>query len=112
MTVVKSFENFASGPYSSFTRASDGKLYGVASGGSKGYGVIFSFEPSSSTYTTLKDFDGINGGGPRGAMIQGNDGKLYGTTSGGGTNGGGVIFSFEPSTSDLYILTCRDQRKK
>ena len=39
-------------------QASDGKLYGMTSqGGSSGYGVIFSFDPSSSTYTKLKDFD-------------------------------------------------------
>ena len=43
-------------------QASDGKLYGMTSnGGSSGNGVIFSFDPSSSTYTKLKDFDNTNG---------------------------------------------------
>ena len=42
----------------SLIQASDGKLYGMTShGGSNGYGVIFSFDPSTSTYTKLKDFD-------------------------------------------------------
>jgi uncharacterized repeat protein (TIGR03803 family) len=53
-------------------------------GGSSGYGVIFSFDPSSSTYTKLIDFVGINGSDPDGSLIQANDGKLYGTTLQGG----------------------------
>jgi uncharacterized repeat protein (TIGR03803 family) len=39
----------------SLMQASDGKLYGMTSrGGSSGYGVIFSFDPSSSTYKKLR----------------------------------------------------------
>ena len=45
------------------------------------YGVIFSFDPSSSTYTKLKDFDDVNGGDPYGSLMQASDGKLYGMTS-------------------------------
>jgi len=52
-------------PYSNLMQASDGKLYGMtALGGSNGVGVIFSFDPSSSTYTKLQDFNGINGAKP------------------------------------------------
>jgi uncharacterized repeat protein (TIGR03803 family) len=36
-------------------QASDGKLYGMTyEGGGDGIGVIFSFDPSSSTYTVLR----------------------------------------------------------
>jgi uncharacterized repeat protein (TIGR03803 family) len=46
-------------------QASDGKLYGMTyGGGNSGSGVIFSFDPSSSIYTKLKDFDGANGANP------------------------------------------------
>ena len=62
-------------------QASDGKLYGMTTnGGSSGYGVIFSFDPSSSTYTKLKDFDNTNGANPYGSLMQASDGKLYGMT--------------------------------
>jgi hypothetical protein len=39
-------------------------------GRSSGYGVIFSFDPSSSTYTKLKDFDGTNGAHPMAALFR------------------------------------------
>ena len=79
-------------------QARDGKLYGMTvRWGESSFGVIFSFDPSSSTYTKLKDFDYTNGANPYGSLIQANDGKLYGMTYGGGSNGYGVIFSFDPS---------------
>ena len=81
-------------------QASDGKLYGMTNmGGSSGVGVIFSFDPSSSIYTKLMDFDGTNGANPYGSLMQASDGKLYGMTIRGGSNGSGVIFSFDPSSS-------------
>jgi uncharacterized repeat protein (TIGR03803 family) len=49
-------------------------------GGSNGRGVIFSFDPSSSTYTKLKAFDGTNGANPVGSLMQARNGKLYGMT--------------------------------
>ena len=54
-------------------------------------GVIFSFDPSSSTYTRLKDLGGTNGTHPHGNLIQASNGKLYGMTNTGGTSDAGVI---------------------
>src|SRR5215210_4524340 len=52
-------------PYGSLIQASDGNLYGMTyGGGSSNAGVIFSFDPSSSTYIKLKDFDIGNGAHP------------------------------------------------
>lgn len=99
LTVIHSFESTGSNPaYSGFIQASDGKLYAMtAEGGSRNVGVIFSFDPSSSTYTKLKDFDLTNGGNPNGNLMQAKDGKLYGMTARGGSGAAGVIFSFTPS---------------
>ena len=92
-------------PYGSLIQASDGKLYGMTEfGGSGNVGVIFSFDPSSSTYTKLKDFDTTNGANPQGSLIQASDGKLYGMTYQGGSNGSGVIFSFDPSATTFTNL--------
>ncbi|MEO7802127.1 MAG: choice-of-anchor tandem repeat GloVer-containing protein, partial [Ginsengibacter sp.] len=96
--------------YGSLLPAIDGKLYGLTTfGGSNGnnddegfgigYGVIFSFDPITSTYTKLKDFDGTDGRNPYGSLLQASNGKLYGMTNEGGSRGYGVIFSFDPATS-------------
>ena len=112
LTVPKSFENYAKDPYyTTLIQASNGKLYGMTlyggddniGGTGYGGGVIFSFDPSSSTYTKLKNFDGANGSHPNGSLMQASDGKLYGMTTDGGSNYG-VIFSFEPSSSTYTKL--------
>ena len=106
LTVAKSFENIGGrSPRHNVIQASDGKLYGMTNGGgSNSIGVIFSFDPSASTYKTLKDFDGINGRTPTGDLVQAIDGKLYGMTLSGGSNNAGVIFSFDPSSSTYTKL--------
>jgi hypothetical protein len=65
-----------------------------------GGGMIFSYDPFSSTYTRLFDFaDDLsseeNGSFPYGSFIQANDGKFYGMASLGGTDNNGVIFTYD-----------------
>jgi uncharacterized repeat protein (TIGR03803 family) len=121
---LKDFDGTNGGrPHGSLMQARDGKLYGMTTYGGSGYidgdtysgnGVIFSFDPSTSTYKKLKDFDGTNGGRPHGSLMQASDEKLYGMTSGGGSSGYdlypytgfGVIFSFEPSLIALIFSFC------
>ena len=105
-TKLKDFDNTnGASPYGSLIQASDGKLYGLThDGGSNGVGVIFSFDPLSSTYTKLKDFDTADGIDPYGSLMQASDGKLYGMTYRGGSNTDGVIFSFDPSSATYKKL--------
>ena len=92
-------------PHGSLVQAMDGKLYGMtSSGGSNDFGVIFSFNPTNSIYTKLKDFDSTSGEYPSGSLTQANDGKLYGMTEYGGNSNVGVIFSFNPSTGTYTKL--------
>lgn len=94
VTVARSFESIPfQVNYTNLIEADNGKLYGTTgAGGSKNAGIIFSFEPSSSSYTKLKDFDKVNGSTPYGSLLQASDGKLYGMTLNGGNNDAGVIF--------------------
>jgi uncharacterized repeat protein (TIGR03803 family) len=103
---LKDFDNTnGSSPSGSLIQAFNGKLYGMTSGGGGANGgVIFSYDPATSAYTKLIDFDGTNGRGPAGSLTQASDGKLYGMTTGGGRSGNGVIFSFDPSISTYTKL--------
>ncbi|MBL7930441.1 MAG: SprB repeat-containing protein, partial [Bacteroidia bacterium] len=85
-------------PYGSLLHASNGKLYGMASAGSSGGGVIFEYDASLSTYSLMFSFGGTSGAGPTGALIQASNGKLYGMTSGGGASIYGVLFEYDLST--------------
>ena len=72
------------------TDGRDGRLYGVAStGGSKGLGTVFAYDPVGGVFTVLHNFDGNQGAQPSGELRLGQDGKLYGTASTGGTNDSG-----------------------
>lgn len=105
-TDLKDFDNVSGDyPFGSLVQAKDGKLYGMTQwGGKNGFGVIFSFDPSTTTYTTLKDFDNVSGATPTGSLIQASDGKLYGMTQEGGSGNVGVIFSLDPSNSTYTKL--------
>ena len=71
-------------------------------GGSTGDGTIFSFDPSTSTYTRLHSFDGNHGADPHGQLILDPNGTtFYGMTRAGGKNDVGVIFSFSSICSFL-----------
>ena len=92
-------------PYGSLIQAKDGKLYGMTwGGGNSDAGVIFSFDPASSVYTRLYDFDFVNGSHPYGDLMQASDGKLYGMTNSGGSNDLGTIFSFDLVSSTFTKL--------
>ncbi len=84
----------------------DNTFYGVASsGGSKDYGMLFSFDANTSVFTTSHEFVGFTDEGyyPDGALIS-SGGRLYGTTASGGVGGKGTIFSINEDGSDLILL--------
>ncbi|HXC05204.1 MAG TPA: immunoglobulin domain-containing protein, partial [Bacteroidia bacterium] len=98
------FTGTATGTYpnGSLIQAGNGKLYGMTnSGGSANLGVLFSFDPATSTFTKLIDFTGANGSSPVGSLMQASTGKLYGLTATGGANGKGLLFSYNPVTASF-----------
>ena len=105
-TVVKNFNNSdGANPNASLIQASNGKFYGMTvNGGTSGRGVIFSFDPITSQYVVLKNFDLTQGGHPWGSLIQSSDGNLYGVTMRGGTFNNGVLFSFDINVSNYVVL--------
>ncbi len=99
ISVYTFFSYDGSTPFSSLCKASNGKLYGVTMfGGADGYGVLFEWDPTTSTYTKKLDFNGTEKGkNPYGSLMQAENGKLYGMTNWGGVNDLGVLFEWDPS---------------
>jgi uncharacterized repeat protein (TIGR03803 family) len=97
------FDGSAKGfaPQGSLMRTSSGKLFGMTLlGGVNNQGVLFEYDPATSTYTKRLDFGGgsVDAAQPYGALIQATDGKLYGLTAMGGGSGAGVIFQYDTLT--------------
>ena len=97
-----------SAPNGSLMQASDGMLYGmIYYGGANSDGVLFQYNPLTSTYTKKLDFAvATSGSYPSGSLMQASDGMLYGMTNGGGAStncsfGCGVLFQYNPATSIL-----------
>jgi len=92
-------------PEGSLAMATNGLLYGAtSSGGLNHAGVIFSVDPISNIFTVIHNLDFTSGGKPYGSFYPGASGLLYGMTHVGGANKHGVIFSFDPITSNYQIL--------
>ena len=86
--------------YSELTQATDGNLYGVSPlGGENSAGVIFKYDPLTTSYAAVHEFSSASGSKPYGKLTLGSDGLLYGMTSAGGTNNVGVIFTFDFATN-------------
>ncbi len=85
-------------PYGSLKKCSNGLLYGTTNrGGSTMNGTLFEFNPITSAFSKLIDFDqeaNVSGRHPYASLMQASNGKLYGTTGDGGTNNRGVVFEY------------------
>ncbi len=90
----------------------NGKLYGVtASGGTTdpgiptGIGVLFEFDPSTNTYTKLKNID-LSFGVANSPLILASDGNFYGITKGNGyiSNPYGGVFRYNLATNTSSMV--------
>jgi uncharacterized repeat protein (TIGR03803 family) len=82
----------------------NGQLFGTTlQGGTNGTGIIFSVAQNGSGYAILANLAKSTGDESHSCFVvvncMGNN-LLYGMTESGGDNDGGVIFSFDPSTSN------------
>jgi uncharacterized repeat protein (TIGR03803 family) len=83
----------------SLIQASNGKLYGMAERGGVGFGTLFEYDLTTSTFTKLMDFGNGKGQFPMGSLIQATNSKLYGLTWLGGANNLGVLFEYDITTN-------------
>lgn len=107
--VLHSFDGTnGANPEAKLLEATDGWLYGTASGGGPGtndYGVVFRLQKNGSGFQLLKSFGGTNGANPEGGLIEAADGGLYGTTCyGGGTNIPNLTASWSSNVGTVFRL--------
>ncbi len=88
-------------PIGNLMQAGNGKLYGLTSdGGTNFVGVLFEYNLTTNVYTKKMDFNSASSGStPSGSLVEAPNGKLYGMTAIGGTNGLGVLFEYDYTTS-------------
>lgn len=87
-------------PWGPVMQASDGNLYGTASGaGAYGGGVVYKVALNGTGFSVIHNFQYADGTAPEGGLVQGSDGFLYGLASKDGAikqvylPGGGPLFT-------------------
>lgn len=112
-SVLWSFTGAADGAYpeARLLEASDGFLYGTASGGgTNDYGVVFRLAKDGSGFQSLFQFSGTNGANPEGGLLEASDGRLYGTTLAGNIASStspslaGTVYSLDKNGANFALL--------
>lgn len=110
-SVIHTFRGGGDGaaPYAGLTLDSAGNLYGTASAGGRGAGIVYELKRHGTNWTVnpLYDFTGgADGSSPLGGVVFGPDNHLYGTTYEGGTYGRGVVFYLAPPPTVCRSFSC------
>jgi uncharacterized repeat protein (TIGR03803 family) len=102
--ILKSFSIPGRQPSTQMVRDEEGNLYGTASGGAEGNGIVFKVSPSGEVTTIRHIADAQTS---IGYLHHGRDGWLYGISGGGGSAGKGMIsrLSKDGEFEHLYDFT-------
>ncbi len=101
------------GPQTTLVQDGTGNLYGTASGGAHGEGIVFRLSPQESgdwKYDVLYNFCNLNGCGDgalveRTSLVIDTSGRLYGTAyTGGPSNGDGTVFRLAPKDNGKWTI--------
>lgn len=83
----------------------NGELYGMTQfGGLNNAGVLFRFNSLTGEFVKKYDFGGSDGIQNAGGTLLLFNNKLYGATGGGSSNSLGILFEFDPNTSNIRVL--------
>lgn len=99
-------------PYKGLSgNGTDPYLWGTTSeGGTKGWGTLFRYNPTTNHYQVMVNFTGTTagflGGRANGRLLVDDDGIVWGTTEMGGSNGTGygTVFKYNPTAQSFTTL--------
>jgi uncharacterized repeat protein (TIGR03803 family) len=105
LTAIQHFGGaYYDSPYQGLSMSAAGIIYAtVVFGGANNTGFIYSYDPNSTTYTQLYDFDLPTGAYPQAAPVEFN-GILYGTTTSGGSSSQGVLYAYDLNSGIYTVL--------
>ena len=89
-------------PTSALIEDKAGNLYGTASSGGFGFGVVFKLDIAHQA-SVLHAFSGPDGRFPHGSLVSDRLGNLYGTTSYGGAYDLGTVFKIDPNGRETVL---------
>jgi uncharacterized repeat protein (TIGR03803 family) len=94
-----------SSPYGQLVIASNGNMYGLASGGgTNSLGVLFEYDYVNNVYTSKVDLSSTTGTNPQGSLMVASNGKLYGMTLFGGANNLGTIIEYSVAATSVTTV--------
>ncbi len=100
--VTFDFSNPANGtfPYGILIKNTNGKLYGMASGGgATNNGILFEYDVSTNTFSKKIDLNEQIGAFPYGSLLLASNGNFFGMTYQGGNGNLGVLFEYNANTN-------------
>ncbi|GAB5557778.1 MAG: hypothetical protein SchgKO_19910 [Schleiferiaceae bacterium] len=85
----------------------DGNYYGATrDGGVNQAGILYSFNPTTTTIEKLVDFGvATNGQHPNGVISESSTGRIVGICESGGENGKGSVFEFDVATATMVVAS-------
>jgi uncharacterized repeat protein (TIGR03803 family) len=103
-TVLHTFTDGSDGgfPNAGLALDSAGNIYGTASSGGAGVGVVFEIS-SASGFEVLHDFTEVEGGTPDSGPTLDSAGNIYGTAANFGAGEGGILYKLEPG-GGFFVL--------
>ena len=107
ITTLYNFSSAVSGnfPIGELIQASNGKLYGVtSSGGPLNQGMLFEYDLTTSTFTTLYALSAGDGNTTYSGLTEVSPGIFYGVTSQGGAYTDGTIFKYDLSLGSFSTV--------
>ncbi|HEY0976914.1 MAG TPA: choice-of-anchor tandem repeat GloVer-containing protein, partial [Flavobacteriales bacterium] len=96
-------------PRTGLTRTTNGRMFGVTSGGgANGFGTVFEINTSTYAITVVRALTAADGSVPFGGLVESSTNVLHGTTTAQGANGSGTVFTVNATVTPATFTKVHD----